>query len=1094
MDFDTRYKNLNAAQKQAVDTIDGPVMVVAGPGTGKTELLSMRAANILRRTDELPENILCLTFTESGSIAMQKRLTSIIGRDAYNVSIYTFHAFGTEIMSRYREYFFRGAEFRPADALSVHRIITSILDELPYDNPLRSKMNGNYTAIGDIIKAISDLKRASLTDAEFTKLLDATDEALEIASALISEAFADRISKTTRDTLADIVPRITEIGESMPLDTLQPLSEVLASSLQHAIDEADAHPKVTPPLTAWKREWMTIGADKKPLLKAAKYQPKLRALAHIYSKYLAIMQTAELIDFDDMIMQVVHAIEVNPELRYELQEKYHYIMVDEFQDTNLAQMRILRNLTNNPIVEDSPNILVVGDDDQAIYGFQGAEVGNIIKFSQLYPSTTQITLRDNYRSVAPVLAGAREVIVQASERLETTIPGLDKTLTPHVETPAAHAEIVELATPDAERAWITHEIHQLITTGVAPQSIAVISRQHKDLVSLLGYLHEQDIPISYDRRDNVLDDEAVRQLEHIGLVVVALAQGDHAEANALLPELLSHPAWQISPETLWDISLKASNTHQSWLEVMRHHDDMKQFWAWLQAAAKESEHMPLERMIDVLLGTTKLDLDYVSPLREYFFPVAELEQDASRYIMHLENLTAIRARLREHEVDMTQPLLADFLDFILQNRETDTRITSLRHIGQDGDAVQLLSAHSSKGLEFDHVFVVNATDAMWGEKARGRADTIVYPPNLRLSRNAGTYDERLRLFYVAMTRARHTLHLSYARENDNTKEMLRASFLLDNSIATRTVDDPHAHSTHLEAAAQAWYAPLVSIPTSTMHDYLAPLLFRYKLSATHINNFIDITQGGPEMFLLGNLLRFPQSPSPYANYGTAIHATLQRAHDYLRAHKSPQPEEDIIHEFGKSLDRMQFTDEERAHYLQQGGDALRAFLRANYENFRPEQQAELNFNHQDVWLDDVHLTGKLDVVEFDQDAMTATVTDYKTGGVLTSWDKGADYQKVKAHKYRQQLLFYKLLIEHSREWQRYTMTRGVLQFVEPNPAGDIVALELADIDTEELERFTQLIRAVWRHIQELNFPDTSGYDASIEGIRAFEQDLLDGKI
>ncbi|QHN42736.1 AAA family ATPase [Candidatus Mycosynbacter amalyticus] len=1094
MDFDARYKNLNAAQKQAVDTIDGPVMVVAGPGTGKTELLSMRAANILRKTDELPENILCLTFTESGSVAMQKRLTSIIGRDAYNVSIYTFHAFGTEIMSRYREYFYRGAEFRPADTLSVHRIITSILDTLPYNNPLTSKMNGQYTAIGDIIKAISDLKRASLTDAEFAKLLDATDEALEIASALVADAFTDRISKATRDKLANIIPKIADIGEAMPLDTLQPLSGILASSLQRALDDADAHPKITPPLTAWKREWMTVSADKKPILKATKYQPKLRALSQIYSQYLAIMQAAELIDFDDMIMQVVHAIEVNPELRYELQEKYHYIMVDEFQDTNLAQMRILRNLTNNPIVEDSPNILVVGDDDQAIYGFQGAEVGNIIKFSQLYPTTTQITLRDNYRSVAPVLAAAREVIVQASERLETTIAGLDKTLTPHTETDAAFVEIVELATPDAERGQIAHEIKQLLAGGAAPESIAVIARQHKDLVALLGYLSEKDIPVSYDRRDNVLDDEAVRQLEHIGLIVVALARGDHAEANALLPELLSHPAWRVAPETLWEISVKASNTHQSWLETMRHHEHMHPFWVWLQSCAKESEHMPLERMVDVLLGTTKLETEYVSPLRDYFFPVAEFEQDASRYIMHLENLTAIRARLREHEIDMTSPRLADFLGFIQQNRDTDTHITSLRHVGQDADAVRLLSAHSSKGLEFDHVFIVNATDAMWGEKARGRADTIMYPPNLRLSRNAGNYDERLRLFYVAMTRARYTLRISYARENDSAKEMLQAGFLLDNSIPSRSIDDPHAHSSHLEAATQAWYAPLVSIPTSSMREYLAPLLFRYKLSATHINTFIDVSQGGPQTFLLGNLLRFPQSPSPYANYGTAIHATLQRAHDYLRAHKSPQPEEDIIHEFGKSLERMQFTDEEHALYLQKGGDALRTFLRAKYATFSPEQQAELNFNHQDVWLDDVHLTGKLDVVQFDRDAMTATVTDYKTGGVLTSWDKGADYQKMKAHKYRQQLLFYKLLIEHSREWQRYTMARGVLQFVEPNPAGEIVALELTDIDPSELERFTQLIRGVWRHIQDLSFPDTSAYEQSIEGIHQFEQDLIDGKI
>jgi len=1094
MEFESRYKKLNEHQRAAVDAIDGPVMVVAGPGTGKTELLSMRAANILRKTDELPENILCLTFTESGSVAMQKRLTDIIGRSAYNVSIYTFHAFGTEIMSRYREYFYRGAEFKPADELSIHRIITSILDDLPYDNPLRSQMNGKYTAISDIIRAISDLKRASLTNAEFTALLNATDEALEIAGALVSEAFTDRIGKSTRNKLADIIPKIHDIAESMPLDALQPLSEVLTQSLQHAIDAADAHPKVTPPLTAWKKEWMTMDSQRRPILKASKYQPKLRALSGIYDKYLTIMQESELIDFDDMIMQVVHAIEVNPDLRYDLQEKYHYIMVDEFQDTNLAQMRILRNLTNNPIVEDAPNILVVGDDDQAIYGFQGAEVGNIIKFAELYPRTQHITLRDNYRSVAPVLTGAREVITQASERLEHTIDTLDKTLTPHVTSQQASAKIVELPTPDAERAWLAHSIRARIDAGEPASSIAVIARRHADLVGLLGHLSDAKVPVSYDRRDNVLDDEAVCQLEHVGRIVVALAEADHTLANSLLPELLAHPSWNITPETLWDISLKASNTHQSWLEIMQHHDNMQQFWSWLQMCAKESEHMPLERMIDVLLGTTKLDDNYVSPLRDYFFPADDLEKDASSYIMHLENLSAIRRKLREHEVDMTKPRLVDFLAFITQNRDTETRITSLRHVGQESEAIQLLSAHASKGLEFEHVYIVNAADSVWGEKVRSRSDSIVFPPNLRLNRSANTYDERLRLFYVAMTRAKHTLDISYAKENDSAKEMLRASFLVGSPLSEEAITDAHAHSTPLQAAMHNWYAPIVSIPTNTMRDYLAPLLFRYKLSATHVNTFVDITQGGPQAFLLGNLLRFPTSPSPHANYGTAIHATLQRAHDYIRAHKSPQPEEDILHEFEKSLGRMPFTEEESGMYLQKGSDALRAFLAAKYSSFSAEQQAELNFNHQDVWCDEVHLTGKLDVVEFDKDAMTATVTDYKTGGALTSWDKGQDYQKIKAHKYRQQLLFYKLLIERSREWQRYTMTRGVLQFVEPDKSGDIVHLELIDVSTEELERFTSLLHAVWKHIQDLDFPDTSHYEQTLAGIHQFEEDLLAGKI
>ena len=128
MDFSTRYASLNAAQKEAVDTIEGPVMVIAGPGTGKTELLSMRTANILKKTDTLPENILCLTFTESGASAMRERLVSIIGKDAYKVAIHTFHSFGTDVINQYSQYFYKGAYFRPADDLSRYEIIRTIFE------------------------------------------------------------------------------------------------------------------------------------------------------------------------------------------------------------------------------------------------------------------------------------------------------------------------------------------------------------------------------------------------------------------------------------------------------------------------------------------------------------------------------------------------------------------------------------------------------------------------------------------------------------------------------------------------------------------------------------------------------------------------------------------------------------------------------------------------------------------------------------------------------------------------------------------------------------------------------------------------------
>ncbi|MCA9335195.1 ATP-dependent helicase, partial [Candidatus Saccharibacteria bacterium] len=1006
-------------------------------------------------------------------------------------SVFTFHAFGTDIMGRYREYFYNGADFSAADDLARHRIITDILDSLPYDNPLRSKMNDRYTHINDILSAISDLKRAGFTDAEFNALLDAAETTIDTAGKLLGSIFENRISKATKTALENILPQIESIDESMPLEGAISLREVLANSLQHTINEAENHEKVTPPITAWKNEWMTRDVNKNQILKAQKSLPKLRALHLIYGLYLREMERNELYDYDDMIMQVVHAMEVYDDLRYDLQEKYQYIMVDEFQDTNMAQMRILHNLTNNPIVEDSPNILVVGDDDQAIYGFQGAEVSNILNFQHTYPKTTNITLIDNYRSTQAILDSARNVIIQGTERLETHLPELNKALTSHRKSATTNVELVSTPTPHDERHWVATSIKSILAdTDTPPSEIAIIARKHADLISLISYLTELDIPISYDRKDNVLDDEAVIVLEKISEVIHALGVGEYSRVNALLPEVISHPAWSIEPTAAWEIGITAYRDRKHWLEVMREHSKTKIFAQWLIACSAQAQHLPLERMMDIIIGNTSIDDSYTSPYKEYFFGANAHKEDMSTYSSHLKNLSAIRSALQKHSFDIATPQLSNFLDFIDACRVSNTSITSMRHIGDDASGVQLLTAHGSKGLEFNHVFILNTTDAMWGEKANGKSSSISFLPHLRLRRNNNDYDERLRLFFVAMTRARQGLHMSFAIDNDTSKEMLLAAFLHDDTLPVHAQPASTSKQNTTNIAEHLWYAPIVNVPQITMEDYLLPILKDYKLSATHVNRFIDVTTGGPQRFIIDTLLRFPSAKSAVAGYGTAIHAALQRAHDHVRSTGSLLPEEDILHEFEKHLDKQELTDDERRDFLQKGSDSLSAFLRTHHGNFTKEQFAELNFAHQDVAINDALLTGKIDVVSFNKEDMTATVTDYKTGSTLTSWEKGLEYQKIKAHKYRQQLLFYKLLIENSRDWRRYTMTEGILQFVEPDAAKNIVDLKLQNIEQEEVDRFKKLIEIIWKHIMALDFPDTSHYDNSIAGIRQFEEDLL----
>ncbi|OYW84938.1 hypothetical protein B7Z17_03205 [Candidatus Saccharibacteria bacterium 32-49-10] len=206
--FDSIYRQLNDNQREAVDTIDGPLLVIAGPGTGKTQLVSARVANILQKTDALASNILCLTFTDSAATNMRERLATMLGPEAYKVAIHTFHSFGTEVINRHGEYFYHGAHFRPADELAVHEIMTSILEKLPHKNPLASTMNGQFTYQSSAISAISELKRAGLTPDELRQILKKNDAFTAWATPKIQEVFSASVSKK-------LIPRVNELATEL---------------------------------------------------------------------------------------------------------------------------------------------------------------------------------------------------------------------------------------------------------------------------------------------------------------------------------------------------------------------------------------------------------------------------------------------------------------------------------------------------------------------------------------------------------------------------------------------------------------------------------------------------------------------------------------------------------------------------------------------------------------------------------------------------------------------------------------------------------------------------------------------------------------
>lgn len=1091
-DFMTRYKTLNAAQKQAVDTIEGPLLVVAGPGTGKTELLSMRAANILRKTDTLPENILCLTFTDSGANAMRARLATIIGPDAYRVSIQTFHSFGVEILNQNSEYFYQGAPFKAADELSSYELLNEIFDELDYANPLAGKLNSEYIHLRDAAGAISELKQAGLSPDELLSILDANDQVYDHVEPELSEIFSSRISTTMLTLLAPLAEKLASLAPPNLPPAITPLSNILALSMAHAFDEAISTGKTTP-LTAWRNEWLEKDARGIFVFKDRKRSRKLRALAHVYFTYLSRMEQAGLYDYDDMILNVIHGMETQADLRFNLQEKYHYIMVDEFQDTNLAQLRILFDLTDTPL-GDTPNIMAVGDDDQAIYTFQGADVNNIHRFRERYNNPPIITLVDNYRSDYSILAAAREVIAEAGGRLESTIEGLSKQLTAHQTAKSAVVLIQPAQSPAEERAWVARDIAHRIKSGAHPSSIAVLARRHHELIDLLPYLEQAGVSSNYERRDNVLELPAFRAVMVLAEIITALHEADHDKVNALMPELLGHPAFGFEPEAIWRLSLRAYRTKSDWMEHMIASEAFTGLAFWLLEQAKSAATVSLEPMLDRITGVPEATSEddaqesFVSPLYDYYFGTEARQKNPEAYLTYLDGLRTVRNKLRDYRAH-SELILSDFVEFVTTHQNMNAPITSIRSRSEmAASSINLMTVHKSKGLEFNTVYCIGAVDSAWGERVRSRSRLINYPANIPIAPAGNTYDERVRLFFVAMTRARNELIISYAAHGSDGKDQLPAAYL--SPLIEQYEAKPEGLTTDgiISESEVDWRGSILKVSRPTMQELLAPTLENYKLSATHLNNFLDVSRGGPEYFLTNNLLHFPGAKSPSAAYGTAIHRTLQRAHTHFTATGKKRPLEDILGDFTTELRDQHLPANDFELFNRRGIDALTAFLAASYDTFHDKQKPELSFAGQGVVVGEARLTGSLDLVDIADEEII--VTDYKTGSPSRDWKGKTDYEKIKLHKYKQQLMFYQLLIENSRDYRKYAFGGGVLQFVEPDSHGEIYALE-ASFTSDELARFRTLIDAVWRAITTLDLPDSSVYEPNFKGILAFEQDIID---
>ena len=962
--FDDAYASLNEAQRTAVDAIEGPVMVIAGPGTGKTQILTLRIANILLKTDTAPESILALTFTDAGVKAMRERLHRYIGARSYRVSINTFHGFCTRLISLYPDAYARIIGGRPANDIERFDVLRSILDT-PQIKKLRPMNNPTYY-VQSIISIIGELKKEYITP----------------------------------DTFAEIIA-----GQE----------EELGSIEQYHLKGAHKG-KVRSEYT--KKEESII---------------KNRELLYVYRQYESALASQKLFDYEDMILQTIDALSSNENMLRDLQETYQYILADEHQDVNGSQNKILELLCG---FHTRPNLFVVGDEKQAIYRFQGASLENFLYFEDAYEGTQTIALTQNYRSGQQILDAAHDLVAVEEGPLRDLRLRLDSAV-----NTKSDLQIASFSHQAVEDAWVVSQVETLIASGVQRDEIAVIVRTNREVESLTALLRKSAIAAEASSESDILEHPITRSVLTLLQSVVNL---DHEEA---LREALHGAYWGISSNDLFRILSNRSHSrtlHQlirsesTLIELgLEAPESVLRVGRVLDEAHSRDLTQQAHRVVEYLLQESGL-LEHVLRIDPYEGGrvIRRIYDEIERTVVQehksdLSSVCRLFALHQEHGI----PLLAPF-------------------IPGAHETVRVLTAHKSKGLEFEAVLIPHVHDGLWGGKKRREMFKIPFARRIKEEELDPLDDER-RLLYVALTRAKSKLYLSYAALSSEGVSQLRSRLCDDidgellppsNTEAFESAFDP------MQAIAQK--LPKHSIDSSLLAGHLSSR----GLSPTALNNYLQ----SPYDYLYRNVLRVPEMQSPSLQFGTAIHNVMEWYSAYFtKEHVAPsatQLKDALSYELG----RLPIDDAQFARMHEKGYEALIAYA-AHAEKAMPEH-AKVEMSLRAVLptgiaeFPEVLLTGKLDRLDLDFSGNILQVVDYKTGRPKTRNEIEGKTKNGNGN-YKRQLVFYALLLSLYED-ARYECRDCVLSFIEPDKNG-VIHEEHFSITNEEIEALkAQIIQVV----------------------------------
>ncbi len=865
-------EGLDERQREVVTHTQGPLLVIAGPGTGKTLVITHRIAYLIAQKMARPEEILALTFTDKAAQEMEERVDILVPYGFVNVQISTFHSFGQRLLREYGLQIGVDPDFKVLTPPEVMIYLRQHLFELPltYYRPLSNPTK----FLSAIVNLISRAKDEDVTPEEY----------IQYANLLKQRA------------------------------QVNPDDGVLREEAEKAAE-----------------------------------------LAQFYQKYEELLLQTGFIDIPGLISLPLRLLRTRPNILDQLQSKFKYILVDEFQDTNYSQFQLVRLLAAR-----HRNITVVGDDDQSIYKFRGAAITNILSFCDVYPDAKQIVLTRNYRSTQLILDTAYRLILHNNpNRLEVR-----RNINKHITgvggdgLPVRHFHYDSLPSEaDAVARMIGERMDR---GGYNYSDFAVLVRANSHADPFLRALNMKGIPWRFSGNQGLYDREEIKTL--LSLLKVIRDPDD----SASLYHLASSPVYQINP---LDMSRCLGYTHKSKIplrQVFLNLNELKEVSAEGRATA----------------GKLLADIDYLNQLSMRAPTGKVLYEFLTRtgWLKRLTSESSVRNEIQVKNIAQFFEVVQKVSEFVEHDRVPFTLeyLEMLKESGDnppvaeadfDLDAVNVLTVHRAKGLEFRVVFLVCLVhDRFPSEKGRKRGREIALPDELiKEPLPAGDFhlEEERRLFYVGMTRAKEELILTSSRDVGLKKPKKVSQFVIEALDLKKEEIVPHK-ATSIEVINR--FGSVLEKDAR----YLLAGDGLFTLSSQQVDDYLTC----PLKYKYIHILRVPIPPHHTMIYGKAIHRAVA---EYYQAKKRGEKItlDKLISVFEGSWSSEGFlTREHEERRLAQGKEILKRFFEQEQQKDEVPTYVEEEFSFVQG---NIKLIGRWDRVDVTQEG--GIIIDYKTSEV-----------------------------------------------------------------------------------------------------------------